>query len=44
MPVHRQPISVIELADALGVDPKRFVAIEKRPEGWVVVTEPDGEK
>ena len=41
MPVVRTPISVRELADAVGVEPERFVAIEKRPEGWYVVTEPD---
>jgi len=31
------------LADAVGVEPERFVAIEKRPEGWYVVTEPEEE-
>ena len=40
MPVVRTPISVRELADAVGVEPREFVAIEKRLEGWCVVTEP----
>ena len=39
MPVHRQPISVRELADAVGVEPAEFVAVERRPDSWYVVTE-----
>ena len=41
MPVERQPISVSQLAEMLGVDPARFIAVEKRPHGWCVVTEGD---
>ena len=41
MPVHREPISVIEITTALGIDPKRFVAVEKRGPTWYVVTEGD---
>lgn len=43
MPVIRTEISESQLADLLGVDPARFVAVEHRCDkdyrGWVVVTE-----
>lgn len=41
MPVHRTPISVRELADAVGVEPAQFVAVERRRDGWYVVSEDD---
>jgi len=50
MPVERHAISVSQLAELLGVDPARFVAVEKRVDrtgdgswrgGWYVVTEGD---
>lgn len=43
MPIQRTPISVSQLSELLGVDPARFVAVERRCDkdyrGWVVVTE-----
>ena len=39
--MQRQPISVSQLAELVGVDPARFVAIEKHGSSWVVVTEED---
>lgn len=41
--IHRTPISVSQLSDLLGVEPGRFVAVERRcgrgENGWYVVTE-----
>lgn len=43
MPVQRTPISKSQLAELLGLEPGRFVAVEMRCDkdyrGWVVVTE-----
>ena len=39
MPVERQPISVSQLSELLGVDPAQFVAVERRLRQWYVVTE-----
>lgn len=41
MPVERHPISVSQLSELLGVDPARFVAVERRLQQWYVVTEPE---
>lgn len=41
MPVHRTAISVSQLADLLGVEPAQFVAVERRCDGWYVVSEDD---
>lgn len=41
MPVQRSAISVSQLAELMGVDPARFIAIEKRGREWCVVTEED---
>lgn len=42
MPVERQPISVSQLSELIGVDPKRFIAVEKRSStDLVIVLEPE---
>jgi hypothetical protein len=43
MPVERRPISVSQLSELLGVDPARFVAIERTSTGWCVVTDEGAE-
>lgn len=42
MPVVRTPISVSQLADLVGCDTAAFIAVERRVDGWYVVTE-DGD-
>lgn len=39
MPVERQPISVSQLSELLGVEPSTFVAVERHLQQWYVVTE-----
>ena len=43
MSLNRQPISVSQLSELLGVDPKRFIAVQRvcsrEYSGWEVVTE-----
>ena len=43
MPVVRTPISVSQLSELLGLDPRCFVAVERRCDrdfkGWCVVTD-----
>lgn len=42
MPVERQPISVSQLSELLGIElPRRLLAVEKRLHQWYVVTEGD---
>lgn len=41
MPVERHPISVSQLSELLGIDPARFLAVERRLHQWYVVTEPE---
>jgi hypothetical protein len=53
MPAIRQPISVSQLAELLGVDPQRFISIEpepcrktdvpRDPSRWWIVLEPEAE-
>lgn len=40
MPVERRPISASQLAELLGEDPIRLLAIERVSTGFVIVTEP----
>ena len=44
MPVDRTPISVSQLAELLGVDPARFLAVERILSQWYIVTEPLGDE
>lgn len=44
MPVERVPLSISQLCELIGVDPARFVAVEKRSTGLVIVLEPEEEK
>ena len=39
MPVLRTPISVSQISELLGIDPKDFVAMERASTGWCIVTE-----
>lgn len=43
LPVERHPISVSQLSELLGVDPARFVAVQRRAHQWYVVIEPEQE-